>query len=122
MSEAESKSEIVLSSAQFTPTGWLPTNGLSYDEWYEVGRGLARVGAAVNWWIGDWINYGDHKYGEKYAQALEVFDGQYEYRTLRIMSYVSRQVSLFIRLNILSWSHHFEVAKLDEPAQCALLA
>jgi len=32
------------------------------------------------------------------------------------------QVSLFIRLNILSWSHHFEVAKLDEPAQCALLA
>lgn len=113
--------EIVFPAAQFTATGWTPNNGLSYDDWRDVGRRISLVGGAVNWWIGDWINYGSDKYGEKYAQALEVFDGQYEYSTLRKMAYLSSSMELFRRRNNLSWAHHMEVAKLDEGAQSALL-
>ncbi len=112
---------IVLPTAQFTPTGWHPDHDLSYEEWEAVGRGLSRIGAAVNWWIGDWINYGQPKYGEKYAQALEVFDGIYEYQSLRRMSYVSANVRLLHRCNNLTWTHHLQVAALDEDAQVALL-
>lgn len=113
---------IVLPTAQFTPTGWMPTNGLAYDEWVEVGRGLARVGGAVNWWIGDWINYGEHKWGDKYTAALDVFGEQYEYSTLRKMAHVSARVDLFLRQNKLSWNHHLEVAQLEPDEQAILLA
>jgi N6-adenosine-specific RNA methylase IME4 len=113
--------EIVLSAAQFTPTGWTPTKDLSYDEWYEVGFKIAKVGAAVNWWIGDWIRYGEHEYGEKYAQALELFDGQYEEQTLRLMTSIANRVSLLNRFNKLSWTHHIEIAKLEPDEQAALL-
>ncbi len=113
--------DIVLPVSQFTPVGWQPRNGLSYDDWYEVGRGLSRVGGAVNWWIGDWINYGEKRWGQTYAQALELFGEQYEYKTLADMASIARRVKFPIRIGNLSWAHHKEVAKLDEDAQVALL-
>lgn len=118
---ATTQNDIVLPAHQFTPVGWQSLNGLSYEEWHEVGRGLARVGGAVNWWIGDWIEYGQHRYGEKYAQALELFDGLYEYDTLKRITWVSRSVQMCLRKHRLSWNHHLEVAKLDADAQVALL-
>lgn len=26
----------------------------------------------MQWWLGDWVRYGEGRWGEKYAQALEV--------------------------------------------------
>ena len=44
----------------------------SFDEWESVGAFLHQVDGAVQWWIGDWLNYGEKAYGEKYSQALDV--------------------------------------------------
>ncbi len=119
--DEDAQSALLNKAAQFTPTGWHPDRDLSYEEWEAVGSGLSRIGAAVNWWIGDWINYGEHEYGQKYTQALELFGEQYEYNMLARMASVSRRVDFSIRILNLSWSHHLEVAALDEDAQSALL-
>lgn len=117
------ESDIVLPVSQFTPVGWTPRNGLSYEEWREVGRKISLVADAVNWWIGDWIKYGEFKsWGDVYAQAFELFDGKYELETLRALKRVSVHVEMGIRIPILSWNHHREVAKIDDRrAQSQLL-
>ena len=67
------------------------------------------------WWFGDWCNFGERKYGEKYSQALEASD--YERSTLRQASWVARQIEMSRRLDNLSWSHHLEVAALEPEDQ-----
>lgn len=115
-------SQIVLPTEQFTPIGWRPDHELSHEEWKEVGRALARVSDAVNWWVGDWLLYGDFRsWGDKFLQAYELFNGKYELETLRALQRVSDHVNMGNRLPNLSWTHHREVATLDAESQVALL-
>ncbi|MDA2921099.1 hypothetical protein MYX76_16680 [Desulfobacterota bacterium AH_259_B03_O07] len=66
-------------------------------------------------WLGDWLNYGERKYGEKYSQALEQTD--YEYDTLRKFGYVSDRVEIGNRFPELDWTHHMVVAPLEPKEQ-----
>ena len=105
--------------ARLTPAGMELPSDLSFEEWEDVGRGLRAIEGAVQWWIGDWLNYGERKYGEKYAQAVEATG--YAYDTLRVMAYVAGKVETDRRRSVLSFSHHAEVAGLEPPEQDALL-
>ncbi len=67
------------------------------------------------WWFGDWCNFGERKYGEKYSQALEA--GDYEHGTLRDAAWVASHIEMSSRRDNLSWSHHREVASLDQKDQ-----
>lgn len=89
--------------------------GLSFAEWEQAGEKLGRIGRACQWWIGDWLNYGERAYGEKYAQAIEVTG--YEEKTLRNLAWVASHVEMSRRRDILSWRHHAEVAALSPPDQ-----
>ena len=53
-----------------TPTGIEFHQELSFDEWNALGQKLAPVGKSIGFIIGDWINYGAKRYGEKYEEAL----------------------------------------------------
>ena len=57
---------------EVTPVSWQPPTELTFEEWTAIGNTLQQVGASLNWWIGDWLNYGERKWGEMYAQAVEV--------------------------------------------------
>jgi hypothetical protein len=46
----------------------LPEN-LDKEAWLSVGRSLREIGSGVMWWLGDWIRFGDEKWGEKYDEA-----------------------------------------------------
>jgi N6-adenosine-specific RNA methylase IME4 len=92
----------------------LPEN-LSFEDWERTGALLGRIGRACQWWIGDWLNFGERKYGEKYSQAMEATG--YEYSTLNSFRYVAQQIELVRRRTSLSWSHHETVAALDPPEQ-----
>jgi hypothetical protein len=95
------------------------TKDLSYDDWEELGERvklLARCGMFV---LGDWINYGEDNFGEKYSQALDVTD--FTYGTLRNVAYVCRKVPKANRNDMVSFSHHAEVARLPEEEQVAML-
>lgn len=85
---------------------------LSFEEWEAAGQVLRQVERSCMWWIGDWWAFGDHKYGERAAQATEGA----AFQTMADAGWVSRKFETSRRREVLSWSHHREVAAL-KPAE-----
>jgi len=99
-----------------TPTGLVVSReSVDYEIWAEYGRGLQRVQKAIHFVLGDWLNYGDRAYGEKYTQALE--NTPFEYQTLADDKWVTEQLEFSRRRENLSFAHHREVAPLDPDEQ-----
>jgi N6-adenosine-specific RNA methylase IME4 len=90
-------------------------DGLDFDGWLEVGATLRDMDRKLPWMIGDWLNYGERKYGEKYSQALETTG--LEYQTLNGMKWAASRFEIMRRRTNLSWSHHREVAALPPVEQ-----
>src|SRR3990167_209755 len=99
----------------FQRTGVVIKENTPIDEWLRIGEVLKKTNAATQWWIGDWLNFGEGKYGEMYSQALEATD--YDYGTLRNFKFVASKVELSCRHDNLSFQHHWEVAKLEQTEQ-----
>ncbi len=72
---------------QYSPTHLTLPGGLNYEEWEQIGRKIQMVANASMWWLGDWWAYGEHKYGERAAQALE---SDIAYQTFKDAGWVSR--------------------------------
>jgi len=100
-------------------TGLSIKRGLSFPEWELVGQFLKKANKSVQFWLGDWLNYGEQKYGEMYAQAVDATD--YEQGTLANFKYVSARIEISRRREDLPWAHHAEVASLEPEAQEAWL-
>jgi len=98
-----------------TPTGIQFHQDLSYSEWDELGQKLSPIGKSIGFIIGDWINYGQKNYGEKYDEALARTG--IAYQTLRNYAYVASRVSLSCRQDNLGFEHHAVVAKLKPDEQ-----
>lgn len=109
----------VVDGATLTRTGLTITGDMPYDRWEFLGQKLRAFEGSVMWWLGDWLNYGEAAYGEKYSQALDATE--YSYQTLRQAAQVAKALPVFSRLNTLSWSHHQEVAGLEPAEQDAIL-
>jgi N6-adenosine-specific RNA methylase IME4 len=105
----------ILSSAGLQPNGQ-PT----YEQWEAAGRALRSIEGSVHWWIGDWLNYGENVYGEKYKAAIETTG--FDYQTLADDKWVAAKIEFSRRREILSFSHHKEVASLPPSDQDTLLA
>lgn len=108
-----------LPGCEFTPTQLILPSDLSYDHWERIGRQLQLAGMAIQWWIGDWLVYGEHKWREKYAQAVLV-TGRSE-QTLMNYAFVARAISPSRRREQVDFSTHAEVAGLSEAEQERLL-
>jgi phage N-6-adenine-methyltransferase len=102
-----------------TPTSWEPPASMTFDQWSEEGRKLQFMSNTINWWIGDWLNEGEKRYGETYAQAIEATGHKLE--QLKNCKWVANAVKTSTRVDVLSWTHHRLVAELDPDAQTALL-
>lgn len=108
-----------LPGCHFTETGLDIEDFVTYDQWLHIGTVLGRTTRAVQWWVGDWLAHGEHKWGEKYAQG-EARTGIDE-KTLQNYNFVSRGVQNSRRRENLSWSHHREIASLPPADQDRLL-
>jgi hypothetical protein len=109
-----------LPGCEFTPTSLILPPDLSYDHWERIGRQLQLANLAVQWWIGDWLVYGEHKWREKYAQAVQQF-GRAE-QTLMNYAFVAKAISPSRRREQVDFSTHAEVAGLDEEDQERILS
>lgn len=96
-------------------TGLAIKAGLPIEQWLEVGEQLKRVETGIQWWIGDWLNYGESEYGEKYSQALDATD--YTYQGLSDIAYVCKNYEISRRRDNVSFSAHRELLSLDKNAQ-----
>ncbi len=92
---------------------------LTFDEWMGHGETLSAMQNSIPWWVGDWINFGESKFGEgKYSQGLTLWD--YGYHTLANMAWVASQYPPETRTS-LSWTHHRYAASLEPKERTALL-
>lgn len=98
-----------------TPVAWVPKEELDANEWATVGRRIGAVGRCVQWLLGDWIAYGNEKFGERYSRASKITG--YDTQTLMNMVYVASRFSNSRRREALSWSHHETLAALDPDEQ-----
>src|SRR3974390_1340142 len=55
--------------ARLHSTGLHIPADLELDRWAAIGKELAQIGNGVQWALGDWWAYGDHKYGDRKAKA-----------------------------------------------------
>lgn len=100
--------------------GIVPNGNPSFEDWQTLGQWLRFAEGAVHWWIGDWLNYGEQKWGEMYAQAIDATG--FDYETLKADKWVSAKIELVRRRTNLSWSHHQEVAAMEPKDQDELLS
>lgn len=87
---------------------------LSYERWEALGATLATFAKGIQWYVGDWLIYGEIRFADRYTQAMD--STGMEYQTLANWTHVARCVPPIVRRPELSWSHHAEVASL-EPLQ-----
>jgi N6-adenosine-specific RNA methylase IME4 len=100
-----------------TRTGWQIPEGLTFNEWVDFGRSLTEIDGSVQWWLGDWWAYGEHEYGGRRAATEPggVLEGL-NFQTAQNYGTVAKAVETSRRREVLSFSHHAEVASLT-PAQ-----
>ena len=109
----------IVDGATLTRTGLTISGDMPYERWEFLGQKLEALHASVLWWWGDWLNYGEAAYGQKYTQALDA--SGYSYQTLAQAAWVSKALPISRRLENLSWSHHMEVASMEPAEQDAIL-
>lgn len=102
------------------PNGMIFLGFETFEEWNAIGQYLQRAAGSINWWLGDWMNRGEARFGETYAQAIEL--SGLAYQTLGNIKWVARAIPFSRRREELSWKHHCEVASLEEPEQDEWLA
>jgi hypothetical protein len=98
-----------------SPIAWTPNHELDAHEWVAAGRRIGVIGRCIQWLLGDWIAYGNLKFGERYARASQITG--YDPQTLMNMVYVASRFAGSRRRETLSWSHHETLAALDREEQ-----
>jgi hypothetical protein len=103
-----------------TAVGAFLPDTLSFEEWLSIGRRLIRAREASAWWIGDWLAYGEWRYGTKYRTVLDRLELSYD--RARDYAYVAGNIAPKLRRPDLSFRHHRVVAKLPPGEQREWLA
>jgi len=98
-----------------TQTALILPDDLPLEAWEQTGETLGRVDSARQWWIGDWLNYGEWRYGEKYAQGMDATG--LDYSTLNSYRWVCERIENVRRRTNLSFGHHEAVAAFDAADQ-----
>jgi hypothetical protein len=97
------------------PIAWIPNHELDVHQWAVAGRRFGTVGRCIQWLLGDWLTYGNARFGERYARASQITG--YDPQTLMNMVYVASRFPISRRREHLSWSHHETLAALEEVEQ-----
>lgn len=100
-------------------TGLVIREGISRDDWRDIGGRLGRMNGAMLWFVGDWLAYGERKWGEMYDEA-EKLTG-YAYGTLSTAARMSSRFQFRLRRRNLTYSHHTVVISLSDDEAVRLL-
>jgi len=112
--------DLIVGSFKLHQNGLTPVGKPTFEEWQQVGKFIQEAEKSVQFWIGDWLNFGEKAWGKKYEQAIR--ETGLEYQTLRDYKWVASSVPLSLRNDKLSFHHHREVASLAPEQQIQLLS
>lgn len=114
------QSKIVRGNVQFLPNGLKFSKGVTFEEWVQAGHEIKASIAGHQWWIGDWLRFGGHKWGDKYEKAAEQLGLKPE--SCRKYKQIAEAYSGFeSRISGVSFLHHQIAASLDEQPRKNLL-
>jgi hypothetical protein len=88
---------------------------ISFNTWNAIGVKIGTFARASPWWLGDWLLFGQLKYGRRYREATSATG--LEYQTLRNYAVVARRFRLSRRRDNLTFQHHAEVCALSDDDQ-----
>lgn len=94
----------------YTPTGIEFDPGLTIEEWAAIGEGLLELHYMTPIRLGIWLCEGEQKFGETYAQAVEITHLSVD--TLAHYKSTMGRVPPEVRQSGLTLSHYREVVKL----------
>lgn len=96
--------------ANLTAVGWVSERELAFSDWILQGRRLGVVNRGAQWWLGDWLAYGNRRYGETYVKAARITG--YDVQSLMNMTYVASRFEISRRRENVPWCHHATLAAL----------
>ena len=92
---------------------------MEYPEWEAIGYSLQEWQEVGPWAEADWLNHGEARYGETYAQAINVTG--HRIQTLMNRKYVGSRIPKALRFRHLSLSTAAEVASMEPEEQAKWL-
>jgi len=98
--------------ANSPPRGLKVPEGTTFEHWLALGKRLALADSALAWRIGDWWVHGEHRYGERISAVHASGWNGLSFGTCRNYATVARAFETSRRRDVLSFSHHKEVASL----------
>jgi len=109
--------DLASTGARFTPVELKLPEDMPKAEWVHVGQKLLRADQVMQWWIGDWAQFGagnPDKEGWRQKGALIEFckANRVDYGNLRNKSWVSGSIHLQLRRDSVSWGFYQEIAPL----------
>ena len=108
------RDQMRLPGFRLSSTGLEANTRIKKEDWIRCGQFLKRCEGAVCWWVGDWVNLGEKKYGDVKKVAEDI---GFSYPTVRQYASLAANVKVFNRLNTLTINHHQAVAKLSDKEQ-----
>lgn len=120
--EPEAKvAALIAKRVTHTPTGLIIEDSTPYEEWEEIHNFYSTLRDRTAWMIGDILRFGETKFGERYAQAIEMYGKKYQ--TLANLAYVcTKFADLGRRHEDLPFSWHEACASLLPQQADAILA
>lgn len=108
----QENNEIIAHGFRLHKSGLEAIGNPTYDQWELCGKFIRQAEGAVHFWIGDWLNYGESKWGQMYSQAME--ETGYSYDTLKQDKWIAGKIDLCDRSHNLGIAHAKEIASLPE--------
>ena len=92
---------------------------VTFEQWDSLGSTLQTMNQSIQFWLGDWIRFGEEMFPNRYSQAAALTG--YQIKTLQNAAYVAGAVAPSRRREALDFGHHSAVASLCPAEQTALL-
>ena len=89
-----------------------PTAGI--ENWLRIGNALQGINIGYQWWVGDWLAFGEAKFADKVEQGME-FTGRTE-NTLRQWAWTAKRFAPEERTHEVSFGHYHTMASVKNKA------
>jgi hypothetical protein len=88
---------------------------MPFETWKALGGRIKVRSDASSWWLGDWLVFGRHEYGERHREAIAATG--LDDRTLDSLAVIARRFRRSRRRESLSFQHHADVCDMPDAAQ-----
>lgn len=103
---------ILPQQGQLTKTAWSLPSAMTEADWKSAGQALSQVEGAMNWWLGDWWRFGEHKYGDRKALVeSEEWTGP-AFGSCMNAAAICAKFKTSRRREVVPFSHHAEVSSI----------